>query len=248
MTTAVHAHPVIGVLGGMGPEATVDFMRRVIAATPARDDGDHIHMIVDCNPKIPSRIAAIIDGTGANPSQELCRMAKSLEAQGAAALVMPCNTAHHYARSIQEAVSIPLLHMPQLTADSLADLHLANHRVGLLASTAVLKLRLYERLLGEHGIQCIAPDDQTSLMAIIRGIKRGETGLAQRQKFRGICDQLMNEDCDVLLIACTELSLFADDIRASTPVMDSLDILVRETCDFVKRRAQNPIQNSVVNR
>src|ERR1700723_4357749 len=89
-------HRIVGIIGGMGPEATVDLMRRVIAATPARDDADHIHLLVDNNPKVPSRIAALIDGTGCDPAPALCEMAKGLEAQGADFLVIPCNTAHYY--------------------------------------------------------------------------------------------------------------------------------------------------------
>src|SRR5579863_8958181 len=100
---------VVGVIGGMGPEATVDFMHRLIAATPARDDADHLHILVDNNPKIPSRIAALIDGTGEDPTPVLRAMARGLEAQGADFLVIPCNTAHHYLPAIAESVRIPLL-------------------------------------------------------------------------------------------------------------------------------------------
>ena len=111
MSTGVAPHPVIGIIGGMGPEATVDLMRRVIAATPAGDDGDHIHMIVDNNPKIPSRIATLIDGNGIDPAPELIRMARGLEAAGATVLAIPCNTAHAYADQIAASVAIPLLDM-----------------------------------------------------------------------------------------------------------------------------------------
>ena len=101
-------HRVVGIIGGMGPEATVDLMRRVIAKTPASDDQDHVHLIVENNPKIPSRIAHLIDGTGADPTPELTRIALNLQRAGADALAMPCNTAHAYAHSIRRAVSIPL--------------------------------------------------------------------------------------------------------------------------------------------
>jgi len=80
---------VVGIIGGMGPEATVDFMRRVIAKTPAQDDNDHLRMLVDNNPKIPSRIAALIEGTGEDPSPVLCEMAKGLQAQGAEVFSLP---------------------------------------------------------------------------------------------------------------------------------------------------------------
>src|ERR1700704_295508 len=102
------AHRVVGIIGGMGPEATVDLMRRIIAKTLAQDDQDHIHLIVESNPKIPSRIAHLIDKTGADPTPELIRIARNLQRAGADALAMPCNTAHAYAASIRAAVGIPL--------------------------------------------------------------------------------------------------------------------------------------------
>ena len=82
---------IVGVIGGMGPEATVDFLRRIVAATPARDDADHIRVLVDNNPKIPSRLAALVDGTGEDPLPVLIAMAQGLERQGADFLTMPCN-------------------------------------------------------------------------------------------------------------------------------------------------------------
>ncbi len=106
---------VVGVIGGMGPEATVDFLRRIVAATPAQDDADHIRVLVDNNPKIPSRIAALVDGTGEDPLPILIAMAHGLEKQGADFLVIPCNTAHYYLPRIAEAVSIPLLDMVALS-------------------------------------------------------------------------------------------------------------------------------------
>jgi hypothetical protein len=90
-------HRVVGIIGGMGPEATLDLMRRVLAKTPAQDDQDHIHLIVESNPKIPSRIAHLIEGTGDDPTPELIRIAVNLQRAGAQALAIPCNTAHAYA-------------------------------------------------------------------------------------------------------------------------------------------------------
>ena len=106
----------IGILGGMGPEATVLLMSRLIAATPAQDDADHIPLIVDMNTQVPSRIAALIEGGGADPAPVLAAMAKRLEAAGAEALAMPCNTAHHYAPAIRAAATVPFLDMVALSA------------------------------------------------------------------------------------------------------------------------------------
>src|ERR1700675_4003495 len=128
-------HRIVGIIGGMGPEATVDLMRRVVAMSPAQDDQDHIHLIVESNPKIPSRIAHLIEGTGADPTPELVRIAGNLQRAGADALAIPCNTAHAYADSIRRAVSIPLLDMVSLTVEEIAASGFL--RGGLSASTTV---------------------------------------------------------------------------------------------------------------
>jgi hypothetical protein len=101
----------VGILGGMGPEATVLLMSRLIEATPAADDSDHVPLIVDQNPQVPSRIARLLEGRGADPAPVLADMARRLEATGAEALAMPCNTAHYYAPAIRAAVGIPLIDM-----------------------------------------------------------------------------------------------------------------------------------------
>src|SRR5471032_133871 len=149
-------HRIVGIIGGMGPEATVDLMRRVVAKTPANDDQDHIHLIVESNPKIPSRIAHLIDGTGADPTPELIRIAGNLQRAGAEALAIPCNTAHAYAHSIRRAVSIPLLDMVSLTVDQIANSRRVA-RVGLLVSSAVLATELYARSFAGHGIDVVHP-------------------------------------------------------------------------------------------
>src|SRR5215470_9877384 len=144
------AEKVAGIIGGMGPEATVDFMRRVIAKTPARDDKDHLRMLVDNNPKIPSRIAALIEGTGEDPTPVLCAMARGLQAQGADFLVMPCNTAHYYLPAIARGVTIPVLDMVALSIAALAAVK--PQRVGVLASPAVRLVGVYTARLEEAGL------------------------------------------------------------------------------------------------
>lgn len=218
--------PVIGILGGMGPEATVDLMRRVIARTPARGDDDHIRMLVDNNPKVPSRIAALIDRTGADPGQELARMAKGLQAGGATALAIACNTAHAFAPQIVAAVDIPLLDMIELAAAAIAEAQPRPRRVGVLASSAALKVGLYAKALGEKGIETCAPQRQAALMEIIHAVKTGDTGAAQRSAFNAIAGELVAEGADCLLIACTELSLLAEGLSQPVPVIDALDVLV----------------------
>jgi aspartate racemase len=225
-------HRVVGIIGGMGPEATVDLMRRVVAKTPAQDDVDHIHLIVESNPKIPSRIAHLVDGKGADPTPELIRIAANLQRAGADALAIPCNTAHAYADSIRRAVSIPLLDMVNLTVEHIVRSGVA--RVGVLASTAVHSTALYSAGLSAHGIEVIQPVRQDDVMALIKRVKRGDTGL-QAQVALGRIALDLAVQADLLLVACSELSVIAAGI--TVPFVDSLEILAQAIIDFATNNA-----------
>jgi aspartate racemase len=141
----------VGIIGGMGPEATVDLMQRIIQATPANDDQDHLRMLVDNNPKVPSRIKALIEGTGEDPAPVLVQMARDLERWGAGFLAMPCNTAHHFHPAVQAAVGVPVLNMIELTAGRIQQETPNVRKVGLLASTAVIRTDLYGKSFARNG-------------------------------------------------------------------------------------------------
>jgi len=223
------AHPVVGIIGGMGPAATVDLMRRLVERTPATDDADHLHVIVESNPQIPSRIAHLIEGTGEDPTPELVRIARNLEQAGAALLAMPCNTAHFYAPAIQAAVQVPLLNMVQLTASRLAT-NFPAATVGLLSSTAVHRTGIYHQALATAGLSLLLPADQEEVMDLIRQVKRGDTGEVVRSRFRVIA-LVLRERCDVLLVACTELSVIADALQGAGALVDSQEVLVDAILD-----------------
>jgi aspartate racemase len=220
-------HRVVGIIGGMGPEATVELMRRVIARTPADDDQDHIHLLVESNPKIASRMAHLIEQTGADPTPELIRIARNLERAGADGLAMPCNTAHNYAAAIKGAVSIPLLDMVELTVDELATLR-PHARVGLLASTAVNRTGVYARPFKDHQLVPVLPRRQDEL---IKGVKRGDTGSHAAQALAAIARELAQHS-DILLIACSELSLISGGLAGAPACVDSLDVLTRAIVNF----------------
>ncbi len=221
-------YKTVGIIGGMGPEATVELMRRVIELTPAKDDCDHIHMLVDNNPKVPSRIKALIDGDGESPVPTLINMALGLEKSGADYLVMPCHTAHHYYSEIADSVSIPFINLIELTA-----LHIKSEfpnvkKVGLLASTAVVNIKLYENAFAIYGIEIIYPDEhqQDTLMTIIKMAKSNSVKDSEINSIKEIANSL---DADILVIACTELSVLFDQLDVDTPdVIDALDMLALE--------------------
>ncbi len=224
------AHRVVGIIGGMGPEATVELMRRVIAHTPANDDQDHIHLIAESNPKIPSRMAHLIELTGPDPTPELIRIAQNLQRAGADGLAMPCNTAHCYASAIRSAISIPLLDMVSLTVDRIAPRQ-SSARVGLLASTAVHLSGIYARAFEARRNIPVIPRRQEELMTLINGVKRGDTGSLAVQKLAAIARELANQS-DILLIACSELSLISAGIEDRVACLDSLDVLTQAIVDF----------------
>jgi aspartate racemase len=220
---------VIGVIGGMGPEATVDFMHRLVARTPACDDADHLHVLVDNNPKIPSRIAALIEGTGEDPAPVLCGMARGLQAQGADFLVMPCNTAHYYLPAIARSVSIPVLDMVQLAIQKLA---IAKpRRVGMLASPAVRKVGLYKARMEQAGLQALFPEaqDEETLLGIIKAVKAGRLNDSHRRDYAKVARHLLEAGADALLVACTEFSIIGAPAGVAATVVDALDVLVEAT-------------------
>lgn len=222
----------IGVIGGMGPEATVLLMQRVIRAVPAIDDSDHIPMIVDNNPQVPSRIDALIHGTGTDPGPVIAAMARRLQDYGARALVMPCNTAHHYAPAIRAAVTVPFLDMVSLSASRAADLSAPGGRIGILASPAVRNVGLFDAALTAVGRQACYPENADDMLAAIRDIKRNGPSDATRQTLAQAARNLHRQGAACNLVACSEFSLIADAASDQAPSLDTLDVLVAEIVRF----------------
>lgn len=221
------ANVTVGVLGGMGPEATVDLMQRVIALTPASDDSDHIHMLVDNNPGVPSRIKAIIEKSGPSPAPALIAMAEGLVRQGADFLVMPCNTAHYYHGEVAAAVSVPFLNLMELVAERLKRDLPSLECVGLLGSSALPVVQLYEPHFASINAEVVYPEDarQEALMGLIRAVKAGDVDEDQRRAYAAAAADLEFAGAQCLLVACTELSALDAPPTTSLPVFDAAQIL-----------------------
>ncbi|NGN96301.1 amino acid racemase [Grimontia sp. S25] len=226
----------VGILGGMGPEATVDLMYRVIAVTPANDDADHIRMLVDNDPKVPSRIKALIEGTGESPGPYMAKMAQGLERGGADFLVIPCNTAHRFYSDVESAVSVPVLNLLELAAAKIHQSYPEIERVGLLASTAVQLTNLYATAMGKQGIKPIFPDDdfQQNVMTLIKAVKAKNQTEHMIAQFNEAAENLEDQGAGCLLIACTELSVIADSLKSHLPIFDAAQILADEIVLRVK--------------
>ncbi|WP_300458842.1 amino acid racemase [Desulfobacula sp.] len=219
---------VPGILGGMGPGATIDLMQRILRLTPALDDKDHIRCIIDNNPKVPSRINAIIKGNGEDPVPCLVDMARRLESWGADFLAIPCNTAHSYYDAVSSAVNIPVMNLIDLVVT-----HVKTHKpdcrkIGVLASTAVLMTGLYENRFHDNGIAVVYPARkfQERLLNIIRDIKTGNTSGEVVNQYVEICGHLHSAGGEPILIACTELSMLG--CHLPFDMIDAAEILARE--------------------
>ena len=216
---------VVGILGGMGPEATILLQQRLLATVKARDDADHLPLLIDMNPQVPSRIAHLIDGTGADPSPVLAEMAQRLEAAGATALAMPCNTAHYYAPQIEAAVSIPLLNMVDLAVAQAADRTDKGARIGILASPAVQRAGVFDPALARAGLGAVWPDDTNRMLDAIRDIKANGATPGAHRILSEAATELARKGADLLFVACSEFSLIAPSLSAPVPILDTVDIL-----------------------
>lgn len=237
---------VVGVIGGMGPEATLDFMSKVIRCTPAKSDSDHIRMVVDNNGKIPSRIEAIL-GNGVSPVNELIDVAKRLESYGVDFLVMPCNTAHYYYEEVKRSVKIPVLNMLHLTRKRVTEQIPDIKKVGILASSALLAIGLYQKTFEAVQIEVITPTDSTqqSLMEVIIGVKKGEVTEQSLAIVKGAIEELYRKGVAGVIIGCTELSVLANRIsNAPVPLFDASLILAEETVKLAKNWTGSPLNNT----
>lgn len=222
----------VGVIGGMGPAATLEFQARLLAATPAARDQDHLRVLVDCNPKVPDRNAAIV-GAGPSPGPVLAEMARGLERAGADFLVMPCNTAHAFAGDVRSATAITLLSLIDVTADAAANAA-PGGRAGVLAVDGARAAGLYEAALTERGVTPVLldADDQRRFMACIYAIKAGDTGAAVRAEMAGLARLLTADGASVVIAACTELSLVLEPGDLDATLIDSTAVLVARTLDY----------------
>jgi aspartate racemase len=226
----------VGVIGGMGPEATVDLMRRVIEATPAADDIDHIHMLVDNNPKVPSRIKALIEGTGESPAPFMARMAQGLELAGVDFLVIPCNTAHKYYEDVVAAVKIPVVSILDVTVAYVRLQQPGIKKVGLLASTAVGNIRLYHDEFEPLDIETMFPagEHQVNVMTLIRQVKSKSYTERSLASYNAAAADLKDRGAECLVLACTELSVIADSLITDLPVYDTSQLLAEHIVREVK--------------
>jgi aspartate racemase len=224
-----------GVLGGMGPEATLVFLEKFYALTRGRREQARPPLLVNIDPEVPDRNEAW-RGVGTSPAAALARMGRTLEQAGADFCVMACITAHGYVESFEKDVGIPLVRMPDVVAEALGTEQGGNGSVGLLATTTTLEMKLFQKAFAARNSALIVPEknEQEALMRAIYSIKKGEDA---RSSVLAVAKSLVSRGAHTLLLGCTDLSVLGPLHLEGCTVVDALDLLAERTLAEIEKKA-----------
>jgi aspartate racemase len=232
---------MIGVLGGMGPAATLDFMAKLLRLTPAERDQDHVPLVVVSDPRVPDRVGPILRGVGESPLAALQEGARRLERAGAKCIAMPCHTAHAWYEPLAASTSLPVLHIVDAALAELERLALPPGPLGLLATAATLEAGLYQERLAAAGHPALIPSDEVMAAAVLPAIalvKRDRAAEAAPLLRRAV-EHLLAGGAGRVLLACTELPV----AQAAAPhpaCIDATEALARSCLAWWRRQPDQP--------
>lgn len=222
----------IGILGGMGPEATLDLFAKIIANTPVAKDQDHLRVVIDSNPRVPDRTAAILHG-GPSPVPAMLAGIEALKKAGADFVVIPCVSAHFFLQELQGESGLPILSMFDVTAEHILQQHPTIHKLGMLATTGTLQGGRFRERLQQAGIETIMPagPDQERVMMAIYEIKAASAVSRDRSaiaaEVRELAARLIQRGAQGVVAGCTEIPLVLKPGDLGVPVFDTLLLLAR---------------------
>ena len=236
----------IGILGGMGPEATLDCFGKIIKNTPAKTDQEHLRVVMDSNPGVPDRIAAIL-GDGESPVPALAAGCRVLEKAGADFIIIPCVTVHFFLSEIQTQTDLPVLSIIDAVAEAVRRKIPEARTVGLMGTIATIKAGLFQKRLADENINTLLPDSaaQVKIIDAIKDIKdvrsertRSEITTDLVEAARSLIDK-KPQGARAIIAGCTEIPLALDQERLPVPYFDALTILARAA---IRRAGRNPIE------
>ena len=241
---------MIGVLGGMGPLATVDFFSKVLLATPAKGDADHVPLLIQSDPRMPPRPAAILN-SGRSPLPELLAGRDRLVAAGATALAMPCNTAHYWYADLVKGCSVPFISIVDASVAELAKLAKPGANIGIIATRATLAAQIFDEPLAHAGYLPLLPDAEMMQTMVLPGIELVKAGQAVQggQLIQQAVQALLSQGASAVILACTETPLALDAIESPLRVhcVDTTAALARACVAWwwadQAKNAQNSIQS-----
>lgn len=224
----------VGVLGGMGPKATVYFQDLVIDYTKAKTDQENINMIITNHATIPDRTAYLEDNTKDNPIPYLIADAKLLQKCGCDFLVLTCNTSHFAYDEITNNINIPLINMPKEVCDIINN-NPNIHKVGLMATKGTIDSKVYEKYLNKE----LFIGDNNLINKVMDLIyNKVKCGIkVSQEEFENVLNEYLNNGCDIVITGCTELSciLKDNDLFNNKYIIDSMKVLVDKTIELAKK-------------
>lgn len=202
----------LGLIGGLGPAATVDLYDKIVKATPAKNDQEHFKVVIEQNPQIDDRTACLLNG-GPDPTIAMYNCAKRLERDGCDYIIIPCNTAHAFLPRMLRHLNVPFIDMQQTMLDEIKAKFGDDARVGLMATSGTIATGIYGKKAEKMGMKMYTPDEdhQQSVMKAIYGPKGAKAGFTTGEcyddLYRGAEYLVKTYDCNVLILGCTELPL-----------------------------------------
>jgi len=224
---------LVGVLGGLGPEATCEFFKKIIKFSHAETDQEHLDLLIYNNPKVPDRTKAIM-GLGESSVPELINGLQLLERSGVEFIVIPCISSHYFLKEMQESISIRIISAVSEIASYIHKTYREAKKVGVLATTGTIKGMVFDKVFENYSVTLITPNeqDQKTVMEIIYGIdgiKAGNLGNTPRKKLVEIGNHLISDGADVIIAGCTEIPLVLKENDLEVPIIDSLEVLAIST-------------------
>jgi aspartate racemase len=228
----------LGILGGMGPLATVDFVTKIIRQTPATRDQDHVPLLVHCVPQIPDRTACLMDNRE-SPLAALTQGLNTLVAAGVGCIAIPCNTAHYWHPALAEVSPVPILHIARACAEQLSAQGVS--RVGLMATDGTLKAGFYSQTLSQYGIELV---DHPAMLQqrVMEGIYKVKSGAldAGARLLEDSLQQLLDSGVERVILGCTEIPLALDSLQSHLGIygVDATDALARACVGWYQAQQQ----------
>lgn len=219
---------IIGIIGGMGPEATADFYMKIIKATNAKKDQEHFRVIIDSNAKIPDRTEAIL-GTGESPVKAMIQTGKNLELLGVDVACIPCITSHYFLEEVQKDLSYPILNALEEVAKHIKNNYPGVTKIGILATTGTIKTGLFEKYLTDFTV--IYPDNISQAKKVMKaiygdnGIKSGNTEGEPLKLLKEAGSELIDKGADLLISGCTEIILALKPSYITKPLIDPMEVV-----------------------
>ena len=221
--------PIVGILGGMGPAATVDFYDRLVRATPAGQDQEHLRVVIWADPTVPNRHAALLEG-GTDPTPWLEEGVEHLIGCGAEIIVAPCNTVHAFLPAVMAGRDVEFISIIDAAVDAVNETD-AGGRVGVLAADGALAAGLYQSALRAANKEPVTPSEvtQRKLMDAIYAVKAGHIGVPERELVASLLREMRDEGVSTVIAGCTEVSLLLRGLDVDVAVVDPSQVLAFKT-------------------